>query len=158
MIDYDHKSYGLATSYDVLHGGTGELNGLTSSDFKDRRATLLGFVMLGTVRVGAGVIDRKTSTLVASGSTIYFLGASYPVSTKLTVDGQASRIKFRNSDNSANMFLARATYYLSKRSSLYLMGGRIINSGTSTLSIDAGSVAGPGLSQNGIMAGIRHMF
>lgn len=157
MLDYDHKSYGVAVAYDVLRGGTGELNGLTSSRFKDKRASLMTFGMAGVTRIGLGAIDRRTSTLVDGGSTIYFVGASYP-SDAMIFDAQISRIKFRSSANAANMALVRATYYFSKRSSVYLMGGRINNAGKATLSIDAGSVSGPGLNQNGAMAGIRHIF
>lgn len=158
MVDYDAKSYGVAASYDVLHGGAGELNGLTNSNFKDRRTALMAFAIWGTTRIGTGIIDRKTSKLTDGGSTIYFLGASYPLTPQVTLDAQVSRIAIKNSPNAATMILARATYYLSKRTSVYLMGGRIGNTGTSTLSIDASSVAGPGLSQVGAMTGVRVMF
>lgn len=158
MLDYDHKSFGLATSYDVLYGGPGELNGLADSNFKDKRTTLMGFVMAGPVRIGVGGIDRKITTTVDGGSRIYFLGASYPMTLALILDAQVSRIRIKDSPNSANMVLARATYSFSKSASIYAFAGYIRNSGTSALSVDAGSVAGPGLNQTGIMTGIRKIF
>jgi predicted porin len=158
MLDYDHNIFGLAASYDVLNGGPGELNGLADSNFRDKRVALMGFVMAGSVRIGAGGIDRKITTTVDGGSRIYFLGASYPITPSIVLDAQASRNKIKNSPNSANMMLVRATYNLSKTASVYAFAGYIRNSGTSALSVDAGSAAGPGLNQTGVMTGIRKIF
>ncbi|PUA17111.1 porin [Glaciimonas sp. PCH181] len=107
--------------------------------------------------IGAGGIDRKTTTTVDGGSRIYSLGASYPINA-LVLDAQVSRNKIKNSPNGADMVLARATYNLSKSTAVYAFAGYIRNSGTSTLSVDAGSVAGPGLNQTGVMAGVQKVF
>jgi predicted porin len=56
------------------------------------------------------------------------------------------------------MAVARLTYYLSKRTAVYGALGRMKNSGTSAVALDAGGSVGAGLTQNGIMAGLRHTF
>jgi predicted porin len=114
--------------------------------------------MAGPVRVGIGAIDRKITTLVDGGSRIYFFGGSYPVNTALVLDAQLSRNTIKNSPNAANMVLVRATYNFSKTAAVYAFAGYIRNAGTSGLSVDAGSLAGPGLNQTGIMSGIRKVF
>lgn len=159
LLGYETADYGLNTSYDILYGNVGAAGGLTSSDNSDKRITVNGYVKVGPAKIGAGLIDRKTRA--ASGLTesdLYFLGISYPMTPLSTLDVQVARRDTRNSSSDVDMVVARLTYYLSKRSAVYGALGRMNNSGTSAVALDAGGTVGAGLSQNGIMAGLRHSF
>ena len=159
LLGYETADYGLNTSYDILYGNVGAAGGLTSSDNSDKRITVNGYVKVGPAKIGAGLIDRKTRA--ASGLTesdLYFLGISYPMTPLSTLDVQVARRDTRNSSSDVAMVVARLTYYLSRRSAVYGALGRMNNSGTSAVALDAGGTVGAGLSQNGIMAGLRHSF
>jgi predicted porin len=160
LLGYDGKGFGINTSYDVMYGNTGASGGLTSSDNKDQRVTLNGYVMLGDVKIGGGVIDRRTRAAgnVNTDSDLYYLGVSYPFSAALVLDAQLSRLNVKGSNNDATLSVARLTYNLSKRTAVYTSAGYIKNGGTSAIAVDAGGTVGAGKNQFGLMTGIRHMF
>jgi len=54
--------------------------------------------------------------------------------------------------------VARLTYALSPRTAAYTAIGRMDNQGSAAVALDAGGTVAPGRAQNGIMAGLRHMF
>ena len=160
MLAYDSKGYGVSTSYDILYGNAGAANGMTSSDNTDQRITLSGYFMLGDTKIGAGVVDRKTRAAgaVNTDSDLYFLGASYPISAALVLDGQVARLNVKGSDNDSTMTVARLTYNLSKRTAVYTSVGYMKNSGKAQVALYAGGTVGAGLNQAGVMAGIKHTF
>jgi predicted porin len=159
LIGYDANTFGVTASYDKLYGNTGAAFGLTSSANYDRRTTLNGYVMLGRTKLGGGIMDRKT--FAATGLTesdLYYLGVSQPVGAQLTLDAQVARKNVKDSPNDSNMFVARLTYALSKRSAIYAAIGRMDNHGQAAVALDAGGAVAPGRAQNGVMSGIRHVF
>jgi predicted porin len=159
MLAYETPEYGLNTSYDILYGNVGAAAGLTSSDNSDKRVTVNGYVKVGAVKIGGGVVDRTTRAATGlSESDLYYLGASYPVTPLTTLDVQVARRDTKNSASDVDMAVARLTYYLSKRTAVYGALGRMKNSGTSAVALDAGGSVGAGLTQNGLMAGLRHSF
>jgi predicted porin len=158
LIGYETKAWGVNTSYDRMHGNTGAAGGLTSSANTDTRTTLNGYAMLGTVKVGAGVIDRDTKASTGrTESDLYYLGASYPFGA-FTVDGQWAKRVTRHADADVTMLAARLTYALSKRTYVYTGVGRMVNDGTAAVALDAAGTVGVGKTQNGFMAGLRHHF
>jgi predicted porin len=159
MLGYDSSQFGVATSYDILYGNVGAANGLTSSADSDQRVTLTGYVMLDKTKIGLGVIDRRTQAATGNtNSDLYFLGASYPLTPALVLDGEVARFNIKNSNNHATMTVARLTYNLSKRSAVYTSLGYMKNAGQSAIALDAGGTVGVGLNQVGVMTGIRHTF
>lgn len=159
LLGYDGNGIGINATYDKLYGNTGAAGGLTSSDNYDRRATVNGYALLGTVKLGAGVIDRKTFAAAGvSESDLYYLGASVPLTGRLTLDAQAARRNVKGSADDTNMLVARLMYALSKRSAVYAGVGRMDNHGAAAVALDAGGTTAPGKVQNGVMTGLRHSF
>lgn len=159
LFGYETAAWGLNASYDIMYGNTGAAAGLTSSDNSDKRITANGYVMVGSAKVGAGVVDRTTRAVTGlSESDLYFLGVSYPLNPATTLDTQVARRDLKNSDSDATMLVARLTYFMSKRTAVYGAVGRMKNSGLSAIALDAGGSVGVGKTQNGVMAGIRHSF
>ncbi|MYM34470.1 porin [Duganella sp. FT50W] len=159
MLSYETPQFGLTTSYDILYGNTGAAAGLTSSDNSDKRVTASGYAKVGEAKIGAGVIDRTTRAATGlTESDLYFLGVSYPVTPFTTLDAQVARRDTKNSPNDVNMIVARLTYYFSKRTAVYGGIGRMKNSGASAVALDAGGTVGAGMTQSGVMAGLRHSF
>jgi predicted porin len=159
LLGYESKAYGFTTSYDKLYGNTGAANGLTSSNNYDRRITANGFYLFGATKLGGGVIDRKTdaATGVVS-SDLYYLGVSAPVTDFMTLDAQVARKNVKASQDDTNMLVLRLTYALSIRSAVYAGIGRMDNRGAAANALDAGGTVGAGKTQNGVMAGMRHIF
>jgi predicted porin len=158
LLGYDAQAYGVTATYDKLFGNTGAAGGLTSANF-DRRATVNGYAMLGTAKIGAGIIDRKTAA--ATGvveSDLMYLGVSVPVAGMLTLDAQIARKNVKGSADDTNMAVARLTYALSRRSAVYAGVGRMDNRGAAAVALDAGGTTAAGKAQNGVMAGLRHAF
>ena len=159
LLGYDNKRFGATASYDILYGNVGAAGGLTSSNNSDRRTTLNLYAMLGTTKIGGGVIDRETKAVTGvTKSDLYYLGASWPVTELVTVDAQVAYRDIKDSDNDVSMLAVRATYALSKRTAAYAAIGRMKNSGLSAVALDAGGTVGVGKTQNGLMAGMRHSF
>ncbi|MGO0790022.1 porin [Herbaspirillum seropedicae] len=160
LLGYDGKGWGVTSSYDILYGNTGASNGLSSSDNTDQRVTLNGYFMLGDVKIGGGVVDRRTRAAANTNtdSDLYYLGVSYPLSVALVLDAQVSRLDVKNSPNDVTLSVARLTYNLSKRTAVYGSLGYIKNGGTSSVALDAGGTVGAGKNQLGVMTGIRHTF
>ena len=159
LLGYDSKSFGVNVTYDVLNGNTGAAGGLTSSNNDDKRITANGYVMLGTTKIGGGVIDRRTRAVAGTTeSDMFYLGVSHPVTPAVTLDVEAIHRDTKNVDADVTLIAARATYALSKRTALYSSIGRVKNGALSAIALDAGGTVGVGKSQNGVMAGLRHNF
>jgi predicted porin len=115
--------------------------------------------MVGTTKIGAGVIDRKTDAATGiTESDLFYLGASIPVAPRLTLDAQVARRNVKGSPDDTNLAVARLTYALSVRSAVYAGVGRMDNHGAAAIALDAGGTTAPGKAQSGVMAGLRHAF
>ncbi|MDB5872972.1 MAG: outer rane porin protein [Ramlibacter sp.] len=162
MVKYDTASWGAAASIDRLNGGPGAFAGLVSGGLQDTRISLNGYANFGQLRVGGGLIRRDDEGSAATPkSDLWYIGAAYAATPALVVDGQLARIAFDNSANKATLGVVRGTYSLSKRSAVYAQVARISNRGASAYSVStgaAGSNPAPGVSQTGLMVGIRHVF
>lgn len=161
LLGYDNKAYGLTASYDILYGNAGAAAGLTTSDSSDRRTTLNGYAMVGTTRIGAGVMDRKKVAAARANdleTCLYYVGASFPLSPVLQLDGQVAQHNAKGSANDSTLAVARLSYFLSKRTAVYSSLGHMKNAGAAAIALDVGGTVGAGLSQSGISAGVRHTF
>jgi predicted porin len=161
MLGYDNDRLGATVSYDIMYGNTGAAAGLTTSDSNDRRATLNGYATAGKLRIGAGIIARKRVAATRVNdleSNLYYLGGSYPLTPTLTMDAQVSRLEVKGSDNDATLASLRLTYFLSKRTAVYGLLGRMNNSGRAAIALDVGGTVGQGMNQSGVATGIRYAF
>lgn len=161
LLGYDNKAWGVTTSYDIMYGNTGAAGGLTTPDSSDRRTTLNGYAMVGATKIGAGVMARKKVAATPVNnlkSDLYYLGASYPLTPVLQLDGQVARHDVDGSANDSTLSVLRLTYSLSKRTAVYSSIGHIKNSGVAAIALDAGGTVGVGMSQSGVSAGVRHVF
>ena len=158
MLDYDNKTWGVAGAYDILYGNTGAAFGLTNSDYHDERVSLNGYAMLGKTKLGGGLIKRKIHAAADTKSDLYFVGVSYPFADKWVLDTQVARLDIKNSQNDTTLVAARAMYNLSKRTALYTSVGHVSNGGTAAIAVDGGGTVGAGMSQTGVMFGVRHFF
>ena len=162
LLKYDTASWGAALAVDEIRGGPGAFAGLTSSAMKDTRTSLNGYVKLAGAQLTAGLIRRDNDADVATQrSDLYYLGAAYPLTPLLMLEGELLRLDFKNSSNQASLATLRATYSLSRRTALYATYGHIANQGALALSVSAGaggSNPAAGASQSAVAAGIRHSF
>lgn len=162
LAKFDSAAWGVAAAVDEMRGGPGAFAGLTSSALKDRRATVAGWARLGTVKLGAGLITRRNgASTTTPRSDLWYLGASLALTPALTLDGQVFRLDVKNSANAATLAAVRASYQLSKRSTVYATAGRMDNSGTLALSVSngaAGASPAAGTAQTGVALGVRHTF
>lgn len=158
MIGYETKPWGVNIAYDRMYGNTGAAGGLASSANSDSRSLINAYLMLGTTKIGAGVLNRKSNAVTGSRkSMLYYFGASHPFGP-LSVDVEWSSLNVKHSIDDAAMLVARATYALSRRTYMYTSIGHIRNDGSSAVALDAGGSAGAGMAQSGIMVGARHHF
>lgn len=159
LLRYDSAAWGVTAAYDRLNGGTGAAFGLSSSDRTDSRVHLGAYAKLANWKVGGGIIRRDNEgNATTPRSNLYYLGAAYKLSPALTIDGQLGRLDLHDSANDANQVLLRGIYDLSKRTSVYLAAGHINNKGASAVTLTAGGSVGAGLSQTGIITGVKHSF
>ena len=162
MLKYDTPTWGVSGSIDRLHGGTGAFAGLVRSDLTDTRKQLNGYVKLGSIKLGGGVLQRENEgSALFPKSNLVHMGVSWTVNPALQVDAALHNIRFSNTANKANRATVRGIYSLSKRTALYASYSHIDNSGTLSLPVSAGAAGSnpvPGGDQSGLMVGIRHSF
>ncbi|MGF6274198.1 putative porin [Massilia sp. UYP11] len=161
MLRYDSKRWGAALAYDTYNGGPGAAAAFspTSSALSDTRINLGAYVVLGDWKVSGGRFWRDNEgNALTPRSTLSYLGAAYAVTPMITIDGQVLRLDFRDSGNDTNMVVLRGMYNFSKRTTVYLMGGKVDNSGAAAVALSAGATTRAGGTQNGVMAGIKHAF
>jgi predicted porin len=159
LLRYDAPAWALVAAYDRMYGGPGASNGLTSADKTDSRLHVGGLLKADAWKVGGGVFVRNNQGSSATPrSNLYYLGLAYVVTPEVTLDSQVARLDYRNSGNDSNEVLLRATYFLSKRTQVYVAGGRMDNHGTAAVALSAGGSVGAGLTQTGIITGIKHSF
>lgn len=170
LVKYDAPTFGVAAAYDRMNGGAGSTwpapptQTLNKSDYTDSRISLTGYYRYSKGRVGLGWIGRDTDALADTKSAIYFVGADYAMIPSILFAGMVARNKIDNATNDAStMTILRATYFLSKRTSLYVSTAYMVNQNRAATSVSAGGTvgrdaAGNGMNQAGVMAGMRHNF
>ncbi|OHU98604.1 hypothetical protein BLA34_19595 [Ralstonia solanacearum] len=171
MLKYDAASFGVAGAYEEQRGGTGAtasfFNGsaaipFTSASDKDRRIIANGYARLGQAKLGIGWIGR--ALMSAAGdvrSNLYFINGSYPLTGALTLDAGLIRIINTDQGRSATMAVLRGVYALSRRTALYAQTGYLWNSANAQYTVSGGgggTTPGRGMSQLGVMVGMRHAF
>lgn len=158
MTKYDSPLFGVAVAYDTMRGGPGAANLLTSSSYKDSRASLNGYVMLGQLKVGGGVISRKQIRAIDVSSNLYYLGTSYPMTPFWLFETQVAHLDVKDSGDDSTLGTARLIYSLSKRTQLWGSVAYIKNRGAAAIAVSAASTVGVGQNQSSIATGIRHSF
>jgi predicted porin len=159
MLRYDARTWGALVAYDRLNGGPNAAAGLGNSNLSDSRLHAAGYFNIDKWKFGAGLLHRKNEgSATQPRSNLAYIDAAYKLTPLLTIDGQLARLDYRDSGNDSTQLLLRGLYDLSKRTTVYAAAGRIRNNGTAAVSISAGGSVGPGLSQTGVLAGIKHAF
>lgn len=169
MAKYNAPTWGVAVSNDRIYGRTVTdasspvFGGLNSSSKADNRLYLNGWVSLGQTRVGAGVIARKNDgAAILRDSQMWYLGASTPLSSALTLSGQFATLRYKDHGEANSTLLAvRLNYALSKRTAIYGQVGHIRNKDQAAVALSGGSPGsnpGLGMSQTGINLGVRTSF
>lgn len=169
MLKYDSSNWGAALAYDRLSGGPagtfiGQPSGTVASAANtDSRAILDGYLKFAGAKIGGGLIKRTMKVQPVDVDTeIYFLGASYSVTTAFSVDAQVLRLHDNRPSANARTVIARANYALSKRTAVYALAGRVLNDNNASYSISGGEISSSaptaGGGQTGVMIGVRHSF
>jgi predicted porin len=159
LAKYDSPKWGAAVAYDTMNGGPNAAFGLNSSSKSDERLSVNGYVMVTTVKVGGGLLRRDNEGSTLPRSDLWYFGASVPFAKTFVFDGQVLHYDLKDSSNDANMIAVRLVDNLSRRTAVYVTAGYIDNRDNSAISVSgsAGTV-GTGLSQTGVMVGMRHSF
>jgi predicted porin len=159
MVRYDTPTWGITSAYDRKNGGTGAAAGLTSSNLSDSRAHLAAYTKFGGWRLAAGTVVRNNEgSTTTPRSNLYYLDGAYRLTPAVTIDGLAARLDYKNSASDSNLFMLRAIYDFSKRTSTYVAIGHVGNQGTAAVALSAGGAVAAGGAQNGIITGIKHAF
>ncbi|PVX82428.1 putative porin [Paraburkholderia unamae] len=172
MLQYNSASWGASVAYDEQRGGGTSSVALIpsqptiafkSSSDKDSRFLTDAFAKFGDLRLGAGWIYRRLrADAVSLQTNLFFAGATYPVTPSVVLDGQYVGLRSTVAGVRGDLAIARVTYLLSKRSSVYVAGAHMFNGHAATFSVSSTSpvpaapVAGRG--QTGVMVGLRQLF
>ena len=103
LLKYDSQNWGAALAVDELRGGPGAFAGLSSSAMKDTRTIANAYVKFGALKLAGGLLKRDNEgSATTPRSDLWYAGAAYPVGL-WTFDAELFRLKFKGSDNAANM-------------------------------------------------------
>jgi predicted porin len=162
MLKYDTPVWGAALAHDRMNGGTGAAFGLANSGLADTRTTINAYYRFIGVKVGGGLYRRHNEGNPATPrSELAFVGVSYTVDPRITLDAQVLHLDVKNSGNDATLMSTKATYAFSRRTAVYLLAGHIDNRGASRIALSPGTgetLPPVGGAQTGLAAGIRHAF
>jgi len=159
MLRYDTPAWGITSAYDRKNGGTGAAAGLTASTLTDSRIHLAGYTKFDGWRLAAGAVVRNNEgSTTAPRSNLYYVDGAYKLTPVVTIDGLAGRLDYKDSGNDSTLYMLRAVYDLSKRTSTYVAIGHVSNGGTAAVALSAGGAVGAGMAQNGVITGIKHSF
>jgi predicted porin len=162
MIAYDSASFGVATSYDVMRGGTGASAPLNNPGYTDTHTIVDGYFKWGGAKFGAGWIRNNVAAATHLQTDIVFAGATYFVTPTLSVDAQGVRYLQRGeggkNDESSTLLIGRVDYFVSKRTTVYTSVGYMLNSAQAANTVAVGGTVGTGMNQLGVMAGIQQKF
>ncbi|NPT47959.1 porin [Paraburkholderia sp. 1N] len=168
LAGYWGQEFGLQFVYDQLRGGPGLLPGSVSYDPSmplllsnagqtTTRYMVSGYFQLGYLALRGGAIHRMTTTATDYQTNIFYGGASYMIRPDIELDGEISRIATTDQKN-ANYYVMRATYLLSKRTSIYTMLGFMQNNSRASYSVGAGYYTVANAKQTGVLFGIQQRF
>jgi len=168
LTGYWGESVGVQFVYDQLRGGPGALPGsvsydpsmpllLSSASQKTTRYMASGYFHISDVYLRGGVIHRETTTTSHYQTNIFYGGASYLLRPDIQLDAEISRITTTDQKN-ANYYVARASYFLSKRTSVYTMLGFMQNDSRASYAVGAGYFTVTGAKQLGVLVGIQQKF
>ena len=158
LIEYDAPSFGAAASYDRMRGNAGASAPLTSSGDTDSRSIVDGYIKFARFKASFGWIHRNLSAGVASTLyNLYFFGLSYTPVSPLVLVAQVDKY-IQPHVTSSTELIARASYYLSRNTSVYSSVGYMVNGRNGTTPVAAGGTVEPGAGQLGVMLGMRHAF
>jgi predicted porin len=168
MLKYDAGKWGMAAAVDRNYGGGGTGSPLPLSSQTDTRALIDGYVKFGNATIGAGFQHRinhgeQTPTVFDATSNYWWIGGSYLPLPTIALDAQFGHITVSSNDSGGSLIAARAMYFLSKTTAVYVTAGHVFNQRKANFSIDGGvippaSTPLPGVDQTGALVGIRHLF
>ncbi|TQK07844.1 porin [Herbaspirillum sp. SJZ107] len=161
MLKYDGAAWGVIGAYDTYNGGPGAAAafGPTSSALSDSRTHVGGYIKVNKFKFAGGYVHRKNEgNARAPTSNLSYLGVSYAYTPAWIIDAQVAHYDLKNGGDKVDFAAARIQYVLSKRTSVYLMGGYLNNDGAAAISLSAGGTVGAGLAQKGVLTGIKHTF
>jgi predicted porin len=158
MVRYNASNWGAVAAYDRKNGGAGAAAGLTASNLTDSRTHVGVYFKPGAWKVSGGAVFRDNDGSTTPRSNLYYVSAAYKIGPAITIDGQVASLDTRHSSNDTKQILLRAMYDLSKRTTVYVAGGHLDNDGSAAVAITAGGSVGAGMSQNALLAGVKHSF
>jgi predicted porin len=159
MLRYDTAHWGLTSAYDRKFGGPGAAAGLTNSKLSDSRFHVAAYTKAGPWRLAAGTLLRNNEGSPAvPRSNLYYVDGAWRLTPSITLDGLATRLDYKNSINDTDLFMLRAIYDFSKRTSTYLAIGHVGNKGMAAVALSAGGSVAAGGAQNGVITGVKHAF
>jgi predicted porin len=151
---YTIGQIGMVAAYDQRRGTS-----LATQDIIERRYATGLVWNSGPYTVTAGYrYQQGALTQPSLHANLYWLGGSYAITPVLTLRAGVYRSTVRNSPNGATSYAVSTLYSLSKRTDLYVNASYMNNKGTSTLGVVNATTAAPGVSQTGVVAGIKHIF
>jgi predicted porin len=124
---------------------------------------LNGYAKFSGVKLAGGVIRRTNDgSATKPKSDLWYLGASYPVTSALTLDGTYAKLAYKDVSNyDSSLLVMRALYKLAKSTTVYAQMGHIGNDSLTNVSVSGGapgSNTAMGGSQTGVMLGVNHAF
>ena len=169
LVKYDASNWGAALAIDRANGRRvgpapdAVFGNMDSSDKTDTRVAANGWLMVGQVKLGAGVVRRRNEgDAIKPRSDLWFAGVSYPVTPNLVAEGEWLTLRYRSvSEHDSSLLAARLVYSFSKRTAIYGQLAGIDNDSLAAVSVSGGapgSNPAPGKSQRAVNVGLRHAF
>jgi predicted porin len=156
-LEYVNGPFFTRALYEEMRGNiTGNVD---QSSLADRRASIAAAYKGETISLFADFTRVMGDLQLSPNGNIYTVGAAWQATPFLRFAGEAGLYHRSHLSGTPKLFNAMAQYFLSKRTSLYAIGGYMINSGGNDYSVVyPTTTAVAGQTQLGIAVGIDHRF
>ncbi|ABF11106.1 Outer membrane protein (porin) (plasmid) [Cupriavidus metallidurans CH34] len=152
---YTSGNLGMAIAYDQRRG-TSVLN----ASAVERRYVASLIYTTGPFSAVAGYRYLQGGLTPTTGirSNLYWVGGGYAITPALRLNLGVYYTDRRDSPSDSASYVLQTQYAFSKRTDLYVNASYMNNKGKSNLGVVTSTTVAPGVSQTGIVAGVRHIF
>jgi predicted porin len=153
-VTYSPGALEIGLAFDQQYGTSA-----ATQSRKDENLMVALSYRLRDTKLFAGFQRRNNDTLEkAQYANLTWFGLRTPISGPLALSMAVFHNDLRNSPDQSLSLAASLTYGFSKRTTAYLNSAHVRNSGKSTQGVSPAFRALPGHQQNGVVAGIAHVF
>lgn len=155
-LGYGLNGMSMRVAYEQARGTIGATD---TSSLVDRRASIAAKVEIGKATLMAGYTNISGDLHLSPAGNFYYGGLTYLASPSVALAASVMHYQTHDHLGSPTWLVLNASYFLSKRTTLYAYAGVLSNHGGSSFTLNTYDPRQPGgVSQRGLQLGVNTKF